>query len=57
MRPSPVDDAEPGMSEAVADAWAAVILSIHDRLEAERKAATAEPASADFGDPDEACTA
>lgn len=57
MRASPVDDAEPGMSEAVADAWAAVILSIHDRLEAERKAATAEPDTAVVGDPDEACSA
>lgn len=57
MRASPVDDAEPGMSEAVADAWAAVILSIHDRLEAERKAATAEPDAGEVGDSDDACDA
>ena len=57
MRASPVDDAEPGMSEAVADAWAAVFLSIHDRFESERKAATAEPAIAEVGDPDDACDA
>lgn len=55
MRASPVDDAEPGMSETVADAWAAVILSIHDRLEAERKAASIEPANAEVGDPEDAC--
>ena len=45
------------MSEAVADAWAAVILSIHDRLEAERKAATAEPDAGEVGDSDDACDA
>lgn len=57
MRASPVDDSEPGMSEAVADAWAAVILSIHERMEAERKAANIEPVAAEVGDIEETCSA